>query len=176
MFLQSIKWPKRSFHLHDDLLYLCSHHTRQHKDNGRWYTSCRNSCHPCSCASGPSCVSTMAAQKIDIFIIVLSDDLSSRFSSSFHVFLCQTAHIKPVVITPLWLFHFFLACTLLDTFFPHCVTRWLACLYRWNKSPGKATAAGSLGQLGSNLISTHLNPPPWILIAKVHLRESSLTY
>lgn len=117
-------------------------------------------CLPWSRTSGPSCFSLMTAQKNEISIIVLSDDPSSRFSSSLYVFFCPAAHIKPVVITPRWLFHFLLACVLPDIFFPHRVTRWLACLYRWNKSPGKATAAGSLGQLGNNLISTHLNPPP----------------
>lgn len=48
-------------------------------------------------------------------------------------------------------------------FFYYCVTRWLTCLYRWNKSPGKATAASSLRWLGNNLTYTHFHPWPWIL-------------
>lgn len=64
---------------------------------------------------------------------------------------------KPVVKRTRWLFslrasqHFLFDffCDF-DVFLP-CAVRWgLTYLYRWNKSPGKAAASGSLGQLGNN--------------------------
>lgn len=56
-------------------------------------------------------------------------------------------------------------CNSLHWFFLYyyCVTWWLACLYKWNKSPGRATAASSLRRLGSNLTCAHFHPWPRIL-------------
>lgn len=106
----------------------------------------------------------------DIFSIAISDNSNSKFSSNLHIFkwwfktCCEnkpmafSLHVRPCA-SQHFSFHFIL-------FLPCTVTWRLAYLYRWNKSPGKAAAAGSLGQLGNNLISTHLNPRPRILITK----------
>lgn len=127
---------KRSLHLYAacvETLRSCSRCTQQHRNDE--HTEWR-------LLSSIKCTSRASWFSLSVIFSVLQYQIT-RAASFPPLCIFLNGDLK----------HFFFF-----SFLPCTVTWWLTYLYRWNRSPGKAAAAGSLGQLGNNLISTHLNP------------------